>query len=419
MGAPSQVLQVDILQGEPGPGGAFSRSRSLRGTLRSIPLDDSRSVERADADASPSTTAFVIPTLNESDSLAELVAGIAGVMGVRPYRVLVVDDGSTDGTVELVRALIAGGHPVDLLERGEKLGIGSAVRDGLLWGLTLPSVERIVTIDADLSHDPRDVPRLLRAAETVDLVQGSRYVIGGRILNWGWSRRLLSLIANMLVRVLLRTEMREHTTYFRAYSRRAAEAAVRAEGCGGYDWALGSLSAVRNEGLSLSEVPITFRERKGGKSKMSPEAMVRWAQYLVSAALNSRRVGSPATHLPRFAAVGGLGIFVNLAALYLLLGVAGLWPFAALALAIETSITSNFIGNDLWTFRNRRAGTSRWRRFGVYHAVCALGFAVNLVVFAVLTLGFGANYLLANMLAILAGFGANLRGSVSWAWVAR
>ena len=365
------------------------------------------------------TTYIVIPTLNEAANLRRLVPQLSRTLSKTSYRIVVVDDGSTDGTQEMIESLGREGYPVEVLERGKRLGIGSAIRDGLSWCLARGDVNAIVTMDADLSHNPSDIPNLLGALSDANLVQGSRYTSGAQIVNWDWRRRLASLVANTLAHTLLQTGMKDNTTYFRAYSRRAAEAAITAEGCDGYDWALGSLLAVRARGLSVREVPIIFRERSDGESKLDIEAMLRWLRFVMREGTKGRAWTRSLVKFPRFALVGASGIVVNQALLFLLFGLLGMWPLAALSIGIEASILWNFMLNERWTFDTERTKGKSGARLARYHAVCALGIGINLAIFAVLTMALNINYLVSNLIAILAAFTANLRGSVSWAWQAR
>ncbi len=364
-------------------------------------------------------TCIVIPTLNERNNLEALVRGIDESFAGEPYVVVIVDDGSLDGTVEVARSLQIQGYPIELLERSGRYGIGSAVREGLVRGLLHEDVDRLVTMDADLSHDPSEISRLLSGAAHADLAQGSRYVMGGVTEGWARTRRLLSMAANALVRLLFRTEIRDHTSFFRCYSRPAAAAASRAEGYTGYEWSFGNLLAVLSDGLRLSEVPITFRERRQGSSKLGAKAMGRWLWSVLRTWAELRLRGSRSMRALRYVVVGSTGILMSQGVLFLLHGVVGLWPLAALTGAIEASILWNFELNDRWTFKDRRAGSNRRTRLAKYHAVCAGSVALNALMFSILTLQLGINYLVANLFGIVAGFAVSLRGSMSWAWLGR
>src|SRR6266566_1322354 len=364
-------------------------------------------------------TCVVIPTLNERDNLEALVRGIDRAFAGERYLVVIVDDGSLDGTAEVARSLRTSGYPIELVERSGRRGIGSAVRMGLVRGLGHEDVDRLVTMDADLSHDPAEIPRLLTGAAYADLTQGSRYVTGGVTKDWPRTRRWVRMAANALVRVLFRTEMRDHTCFFRCYSRPAAVAAVRAEEYTGYEWSFGSLLAVLSEGLRLAEVPITFRERRQGESKLGTKAMGRWLWSVLRTWAGLRLGGDRSMRAIRYLAVGSTGILMSQGVLFLLHGVLGLWPLAAVTGAIEVSILWNFELNDRWTFKDRRAGSNRRTRLAKYHAVCAGSVALNALMFSVLSLELGMNYLVANFVGILAGFAVSLRGSMSWAWLGR
>ncbi len=396
------------------------RDRSSRGTLALAPREDvlNRRVGSHAADTGGDGTRYiVIPTFNERSNLEPLVRSIARFMGGERFRILVVDDGSVDGTRGVAEALAAQGFPVALVNRGSKRGIGSAVRDGLKWCLARGDVTCIVTMDADMSHDPADLPRLVLAASRADLVQGSRYADGGSARNRSLARRFLSLAANSVVRLLLRTGMREHTTYFRVYSPEAARVAASVQDTDGYEWAVGSLAAVLRESLSVEEVPIHFGPRGGGSSKMTPTAVVLWAYFVLRLVWGPSLSRSSLIRLTRFAVVGLFGLAVSQVVLYLLHGVAGWGSLLALLVAIESSIVSNFLINDRWTFRDRGRSVSTSKRLVRFHGSCLVGVVLNVSLFAVLTLGIGLNYLLANVFAIIAGFLANFQGSTVWTWV--
>lgn len=209
----------------------------------------------------------IIPTYNESSNLADIVARIR-------YRqpamdILVVDDNSPDRTGDVADKLAADG-PVNVLHRPGKDGLGSAYRAGFAWGLER-NYEVLIEMDADGSHRPEELGSLLEGIEGgADLVLGSRWVPGGRVVNWPLHRKLISQIGNGYARILLGLELRDSTSGFRAYRRATLDrldlATVASQGyCFQIDMARRAVAA----GCRVIEVPITFVERVRGESKMS------------------------------------------------------------------------------------------------------------------------------------------------------
>ncbi len=210
-------------------------------------------------------TLFVIPTLDEAATVAKVVTGVLDAGA----DVLVVDDGSSDDTCDIVEALALGREGVHLMQRGRKLGLGSAYRDGFRWGLRR-GYGALGEMDADLSHDPADVPHLMAGIRMADLAIGSRYVAGGGVVDWPLSRRLLSRGGNAYVRACTGLPVRDATAGFRLYRRTVLEQidldAVRSEG---YAFQIEMALLTHRLGLEILEVPITFTERQVGQSKMS------------------------------------------------------------------------------------------------------------------------------------------------------
>ena len=209
----------------------------------------------------------VVPTYNERDSI-EIVVERALDEGSGVLDVLVVDDSSPDGTGEVIRALAAT-RRVHLLQRARKLGLGTAYVEGFRWALER-GYEAVVEMDGDLSHDPSDVTRLLAALEDADLVIGSRYVPGGRIPSWGLWRRALSRGGNAYARRLLGFRVTDSTSGLRAYRADALHdvdlAKVSSEG---YAFQIEMTRRVHRAGGRILEIPITFSERSGDRSKLT------------------------------------------------------------------------------------------------------------------------------------------------------
>ncbi|CAN5738882.1 hypothetical protein BH20ACT23_BH20ACT23_09030 [soil metagenome] len=210
---------------------------------------------------------MVVPTFNERDNIFRVLASL---LENTTADVLVVDDSSPDGTQEIVAKLVASNDRVHLLVRPHKMGLGSAYIAGFGWGADR-GYETLCEMDADQSHDPAQIPRLLAALKDADLVIGSRYMPGGRVTNWGLTRRLLSRYANVYVRLWLRLGVKDATSGFRAFRTETVQAldfsTVRSEG---YGFQIEMTRRLVRSGRRVTEVPITFVERAGGASKMSP-----------------------------------------------------------------------------------------------------------------------------------------------------
>lgn len=210
----------------------------------------------------------VIPTYNER---ANIERAVAGALAADPrLRVLVVDDGSPDGTGDLVEQMAASQPRLDVLHREGKQGLASAYRMGFAWGLER-GVDVLCEMDADLSHDPPDLARLLAAVdEGADAVIGSRYVPGGRVEGWARRRLWLSTAANWYVWAATGLPVRDATAGFRAYRRGVVETIdVASVGSEGYAFQIEMTLRTWRAGLRIVEVPIVFRERTEGVSKIN------------------------------------------------------------------------------------------------------------------------------------------------------
>ena len=216
----------------------------------------------------------IVPTYNERESIGEVARRLFEAAG-DDVELLVVDDGSPDGTAEQVKHLAQGPHAIHLIERSHKQGLGTAYVTGFRWGLER-GYWALVEMDADLSHNPADVPRLLaRLRAGADLAIGSRYVDGGGTENWGPLRRGLSTAGNLYARAWLGYPVRDSTAGFRAFRAETLAAqdlsTVRTEG---YGFQIEMTRRVWHAGGTIEEVPIVFTERIAGKSKMSRRIVV-------------------------------------------------------------------------------------------------------------------------------------------------
>ncbi|NJN15488.1 MAG: polyprenol monophosphomannose synthase [Oscillochloris sp.] len=208
----------------------------------------------------------IIPTYNEAENIGELIPHI---LAIPHFRVLVVDDGSPDGTGTIVQQLANQDSRVGLLSRSGKLGLGSAYIAGFRRALA-EGASYIFEMDADFSHDPRYLPNLLAAASRYDLVIGSRYVPGGGTTDWGIGRQFISRGGNLYAGLILNLPVSDATGGFRCYRRNVLETidleAVRSNG---YAFQIEMAYRVRKAGFRIGEVPIIFPDRRVGRSKMS------------------------------------------------------------------------------------------------------------------------------------------------------
>jgi dolichol-phosphate mannosyltransferase len=223
----------------------------------------------------------VIPTYQEADNVERIVGRVRAA--VPEAHVLVADDNSPDGTGKLADAMAAGDDHVHVLHRPGKQGLGAAYLAGFAWGGE-HGYDVLVEMDADGSHQPEELPRLLTALRGADLVLGSRWVPGGRVVNWPLSRKVISVGGSTYCRVALGVPIRDVTGGYRAFRRSTLEgldlSTVASQGyCFQVDLAWRAVQA----GFRVVEVPITFVERELGTSKMSKdivrEALVRVSEW--------------------------------------------------------------------------------------------------------------------------------------------
>jgi dolichol-phosphate mannosyltransferase len=210
----------------------------------------------------------VIPTYCEA---ANVAAVLDGVLAASDSDVLVVDDSSPDGTAVRVRSHLQFGHRVHLLVRPGKAGLGAAYRAGFTWALEA-GYDAVVQMDADLSHPPERLPALLDALADADVAIGSRYVRGGAVRDWPWSRRLISWAGNVYVRLVLGLPVHDATAGYKAFRREAMDRIrVLDSVSNGYCFQIENTWRACRAGLRVAEVPITFSDRGLGESKMSKD----------------------------------------------------------------------------------------------------------------------------------------------------
>ncbi len=225
-------------------------------------------------------TFVIVPTYNEADNIDELVSQLLDLpvdLGI-----IVVDDNSPDGTGELAD-IWAAKYPdrVSVIHRSGKLGLGTAYIAGFKQGMYALPAKRLMTMDADFSHNPRYIPAMIDKSRQKDMVIGSRYVPGGGSLNCSWKRVMMSKIANFVARMLLGLKARDATAGFRLYRREVLESIPLDQiFSSGYSFLVEMLYLCQRRGWQIGEVPIIFEDRRKGATKISRNEVFK-AQYTV------------------------------------------------------------------------------------------------------------------------------------------
>ena len=309
--------------------------------------------------------------------------------------ILVVDDDSPDGTSEAVESLKKQFKNIHLIT-GKKKGLGAAYIRGMIYALDELHAEAVMEMDADFSHKPEDMKRLIKELDTHDFVIGSRYVPGGSIpTNWTFIRRMNSKWGNIFARYVAGLyHVHDCTAGFRAIRgdllRKIDLKHLRVKG---YSFQMNLLRAAVDHGGQVKEVPVDFIDRTVGESKLqlSDQLEFIFAAWFI-------RFERMETFL-KFAIVGGSGVVVNLGALYLLRehvfkgGDSTLDRYLASGVAIELSIITNFILNNFWTFSARNNSSSFGLKGLKFNAVSFISLGISITVFILLEHIFSANHL--------------------------
>jgi dolichol-phosphate mannosyltransferase len=223
-----------------------------------------------------------VPTYNERENVEELVTAVRCVMDGADIdgHVLVVDDGSPDGTGDIAQRLAAGDSRVHVLHRDGKAGIGPAYVAGFRHALG-EGADLILEMDCDFSHDPSDIPRLIAASSHADLVLGSRYIEGGRVTDWNPLRRLISRGGCAYASTVLRLPIRDLTGGFKCFNRNVLESLPLEQVSGqGYGFQIEMTYRAHVAGFTVEEVPITFTDRAKGTSKMDGHIVLEAARLV-------------------------------------------------------------------------------------------------------------------------------------------
>ena len=318
---------------------------------------------------------IIIPTYNERENIGALIEALHLQFSSMQHdmNVLVVDDNSPDGTANEVRSLQGQFKKVHLIE-GRKSGLGAAYIRGMTHAIENMSANVVFEMDADFSHKPEDVPRLMSEIDRgADFVIGSRYIKGGSIPeNWGFIRRLCSFGGNLVARHITDiNHVRDCTAGFRAIQstilRDIDFYLLRVQG---YSFQVALLHAAVISGATVIELPVNFIDRTKGESKLGLSDIIEFVENVLRIRLQNSRV------FIKFAIVGLSGVVVNLGTFILLIAIS-VTKYIASPIAIEVSIISNFFLNNYWTFRWQKTKKKIYIKGLKFHLVSLFALSVN------------------------------------------
>ncbi|MEM3831553.1 MAG: glycosyltransferase family 2 protein [Sulfolobales archaeon] len=346
---------------------------------------------------------IVIPTYNESENIEELLRRIQSSLSSDledSYEIVIVDDNSPDKTwakaLTLMRNMGLRGR---VIVRRYKKGLGTAI----VTGIRFSEGKYIAVMDADLQHPPEELSRMLEKAlkQDYDLVIASRYVRGGGIEGWSTHRKIISLVASYIARILIPhvRRIRDPMSGFFLFRRDS----VDPERLVGDGMKVLLEIIVKGDVKRIYEHPYVFKRRGRGRSKLSFRDVIDFLAQVLR--LSEYRI-------LKFIVVGSSGVIVNTGVLYVMVENGFSRPIASLV-AIEISTVSNFILNDLWTFSRDRRGSWMKRLLG-YHMAVAVGNIVIFTVFNILSLFI--YYIIANLVGIILGFITNYIISSELVW---
>jgi dolichol-phosphate mannosyltransferase len=350
---------------------------------------------------------IIVPTYNERENLPILAARIHDALSFLDYELVVVDDNSPDGTGELAEEL-AKEKPIKVVHRQGKMGLASAVIDGFRHA----QGDVLGVIDADLQHPPEKIPDLYRETGRADIVVASRYVEGGGMEKWTLTREVISRVAKIIPRFLFAKlrNVKDPLSGFFLFRKKVIEG-IDLNPIG-YKILLEIL--VKGNHNRVVEVPYVFKGRERGKSSFNKTEQINYLRHLWRLMRSQRET----ERFVKFCLVGLSGVLVNLGLLTLLTEAADLHYVISGAIAIEASILSNFILNELWTFRDRRVFTpNRFvHRLLKFNLISLVGLGIQLGLLALLTEVAGLHYIFSALVGIAAASLFNFVFNKWWTW---
>ena len=349
---------------------------------------------------------LIIPSYNERDNIKPLIERVDKALAGCDHEILILDDNSTDGTIEAAEDM-AGKYPVRVIVRREEKGLATAV----VHGMRHACGEIIGVMDADLQHPPEVLPSLVKAMEDgADMVFGSRYIPGGGCPHWGMLRKVISRVASMMCHLLLPATRRVKDPMSGLFMFRRDRVDPDKLKPIGYKIALEIM--LIGDFRKVIEAPYIFEDRSAGASKLKAATQIEYIKHLLSL---MSRTGELAMFV-KFVIVGLSGVIVNQGFLWLLTDYGGMEYYISALIGIEASIITNFILNDFFTFATRRTGKTFLGRLLKFNLICLSGAGIQYGLLRLFTDVFGVYYLVSNIIGILVAFIWNYFVNRHWTW---
>ncbi len=371
----------------------------------------------------------LIPTYNEASNIEQVITAVERFAVQSPpnnLNLLIIDDDSPDGTAQQVNILQNKYDNITLIS-DKKAGLGRAYIRGFRYALAHFNFDILIMMDADLSHDPKEIPELLnKLDQDFDYVIGSRYTNGSsHDNNWPFSRVLMSRCANLLARKLIgrAKDINDITSGFKAMNRTALEQIdIESISAKGYVFQVSLLYAFLQKDFKAAEVPIDFTNRSRGSSKLKLQDIIEFVYQAYKLNPNA-----PIQRIVRFGFVGACGSLVNLLVLSFLVRVMRMDTLLSAIIAIEVSIIFNFFLNHVYTFKgygaykpqqSRQSTSSLLSKLGRFNLGALGGAIISFSVFSLLYKLTAINYLLADTIAIITAMSWNYWMSTRFVWKA-
>jgi dolichol-phosphate mannosyltransferase len=347
---------------------------------------------------------LVIPTYNEKENIQKLIKKIQEEFKENKINgeIIIVDDNSPDGTGRILEDLKKKTKNLKVIHRGGKLGLSSAVLEG--WKIA--DGEVLGVIDADLSHPPEKIKQLFQEIESnkADFTIGSRYIKGGRIEGWNFKRKLMSKTATLLSRIY--TKVKDPMTGFFMIKKEV----IKNVDLNPKGFKILLEIIIKGKYQNIKEIPITFINRVEGKSKAGTKEIFYYLQNLAGYLLYKKNV---IKEFVKFGFVGGIGTLVNIAILYLLTEKAGVYYMISSIFSFIIAMSSNFILNKIWTFKENVKLEIR-KKYLQFSLVSVSALLVNLLFLYIFTEVLGIYYIISQILAIGIALIINFFGNKIW-----